>query len=225
LKAVVNFIYILRVNFSYESDSGSFSLVTFWHSNYVKISCSLKHFCTKNSRLKCWWNLHLIYYKLIDKISTEASHMTKLWKLSFEVFFHLHHFVSLSLSYYPKHTNIDPLRHTQIRYNTDTHKHLSLSLSIYLSIYLSISLYLYLSLSHRHNKHSHTLTHTHSHTHSYTHSHTHSHTHSQTHSHTHEFAVVEYSSEIQYTFTYPYFVRRHSSECENTFFDIFQASS
>jgi len=46
----VNFINILRTLFSYEIALRSFFLVTFWQK---------KHFCTKNTCIKCWWIWHL----------------------------------------------------------------------------------------------------------------------------------------------------------------------
>jgi len=43
----VNFINILRTHFSYEIKLSSFSLHRVW---------LWTNFCTKNARLKCWWN-------------------------------------------------------------------------------------------------------------------------------------------------------------------------
>ncbi len=52
----VNFINILHVHFSRKSKLSSFSLVTFW---LWQKDLGNKHFCTKNARIKCWWNWHL----------------------------------------------------------------------------------------------------------------------------------------------------------------------
>jgi len=47
----INFINILCTHFLYKRHFGSFSLVTFWLWGEI---------CTKNLRLKRWWNRHLV---------------------------------------------------------------------------------------------------------------------------------------------------------------------
>ncbi len=49
---VVNFINVLRANFTYKSLFGSFFYL---HVTREKL---LKRCHTKNSRIKCWWNWH-----------------------------------------------------------------------------------------------------------------------------------------------------------------------
>jgi len=49
-KGAKNFINILRAHFSYKSELSSFSLLRDW---------LWTNFCTKNARVKWWWNWHL----------------------------------------------------------------------------------------------------------------------------------------------------------------------
>jgi len=51
----VNFINILRKNFSFKSALHSFSLVTFWVCN----SFFGKKIFAQKSHVNCWWNWHL----------------------------------------------------------------------------------------------------------------------------------------------------------------------
>ncbi len=53
---MVDFINILRGNFSYESALRSFSLITFWLCYFFGAKI-----LAPKSRVKCWWNWHLVF--------------------------------------------------------------------------------------------------------------------------------------------------------------------